>query len=83
MINWVMEAFRKVGFRNGLGFCVLSVFVGLLGGLSSVVFRLLLDFFYGFFIVCPQRLLPVIGLESLGWVPFLVSNLVGGLLVGI
>ncbi|MFX1515974.1 MAG: chloride channel protein [Promethearchaeota archaeon] len=61
---------------------VLAIGVGIIGGLGSWVFRLAISFIYEIFFSIPMQLLNSLGLSTIKWVPFLLTPIIGGIIVG-
>lgn len=78
----VLKAYHRVNREIGFKLLVLAFLIGLLGGLASLVFQFFLENFYYLFIIGPQAMLTNRGLESLAWTPFIVSPIIGGVIVG-
>ena len=62
---------------------LLAVIVGVIGGLGAWIFRLGIELFYMLLFVIPQKMLTDFGFKSHSWLPFLVSPIIGGLIVGL
>jgi len=56
--------------------------VGIIGGLGSWVFRLAINLIYETFFSLPKQILNSLGLSPIIWVPFLLTPIIGGLIVG-
>jgi len=61
---------------------VLAIGVGIIGGLGSWVFRLAINLIYETFFSLPMQILNSLGLSTIKWVPFLLTPIIGGLIVG-
>ncbi|MFX0125046.1 MAG: chloride channel protein [Candidatus Hodarchaeota archaeon] len=53
-----------------------------MGGVGSWIFRLVIDLIYMCFFILPMMFLNTIGLSIIAWIPFLLSPVFGGLIVG-
>ena len=56
--------------------------MGIIGGLGSWVFRLAINLIYETFFSLPKQILNSLGLSPIIWVPFLLTPIIGGLIVG-
>ncbi|UCG00422.1 MAG: chloride channel protein [Candidatus Heimdallarchaeota archaeon] len=56
--------------------------MGIIGGLGSWVFRLAINLIYEAFFFLPMQILNSLGLSTIIWVPFLLTPIIGGLIVG-
>ncbi len=61
---------------------ILAIGVGIVGGIGSWVFRFTIDLIYQWFFIFPTDFLKTIGLSLISWIPFLLSPIVGGVIVG-
>jgi CIC family chloride channel protein len=62
---------------------VLAILVGIVGGIGSWVFRLLISLLYTIFYLVPIEFMNYIGFSSFSWLPFLIVPIIGGIIVGI
>ena len=62
---------------------VLAILVGIIGGLGSWIFRLAINLIYEAFFSVPMQILNSLGLSTIKWLPFLLTPIIGGLIVGI
>jgi CIC family chloride channel protein len=56
--------------------------VGVVGGIGSWIFRLAIDLIYQCFFILPMDFINSIGLSLIAWSPFLLSPILGGVIVG-
>jgi CIC family chloride channel protein len=61
---------------------VLAILVGIVGGVGSWIFRFAIDFIYECFFIIPMEFFNNIGLSIIAWSPFLLSPVLGGVIVG-
>ncbi|MFX0066646.1 MAG: chloride channel protein [Candidatus Hermodarchaeota archaeon] len=62
---------------------ILAVFVGVVGGFGSWFFRIMISFIYTVLYILPHQLLAGSVFSDFYWLPFLVSPILGGIIVGI
>ncbi len=62
---------------------ILAVFVGIIGGIGSLAFRVAISLIYGLLYTLPQQLLAGSVLFQFYWLPFLLAPILAGLVVGI
>ncbi len=79
MMRRIIEKYKQSSIDFKILF--LASLIGVLSGIASYVFQFFLNSFYHIFIIGPQNLLIKNGYARYSFTPFLVSPIIGGILV--
>lgn len=82
--NYLKEKIRLQSRKNSslVKLNILAILVGIVGGIGSWIFRLTIDIIYQIFFVIPTKFIDNIGFSEISWLPFLLSPILGGIIVG-
>ncbi len=76
----LLRAIHKMSPALRLNF--LAMIVGLLAGVGAWILKVTIDWFFYVMFLLPKEYLGRIGLEKYDWLPFLISPVIGGIMVG-